>query len=333
MPAKGGRGAQPFWTRPPLFRGTAIAQILRGQIHFQKWPKKRGRPKSPVTREHNAKFKEANYAVKFVDSQARWWAERVAKGGPVYPRDLLLSLMYGRLFETLIIDGQEWNSVAVRNDISHDLDIVAGKEIGTLLARGSAGWQALVPTEENLVLTSNGPDALPSYRAAGGGGSQVSFFGTSEWGGYSTHASASKGVYFDPAMSLSMVAAFIAMKEFANAEYIVQLWSMDGTTLVEKIAESLPWTATATGERGVYVPFISPAFIDPGNFYYLCQNRTDATDTTPCGANGYGSDIKGFPWAVRPPKTVLFKKDPQPDDVVNLYQTYQCWLVLPVAVL
>lgn len=149
--------------RPPRSQGVIVGQITRGRLHWQKWPRKRGRVRSERLKALNFRFAVVSQLVKFADDQARWITEQLAQHGPVYPRDLLTAAVYGRLFEVIETNEGTFYSMALLNDISHDLDVLNASEIGTILVRTPQGWRGLAPGPEGDVLTSHGPDQTPTW--------------------------------------------------------------------------------------------------------------------------------------------------------------------------
>ena len=99
-------------------KARTVTYISRGALIASSWPKKRGRPKSAITREQNEWFTQANQLAKYADGQALWMAIELSRHSPWYPRDILISAMAGRRSETLTLDGLEILERAGQDELS-----------------------------------------------------------------------------------------------------------------------------------------------------------------------------------------------------------------------
>lgn len=97
--------ADPRKQRFPALSGRLILYARRGQLIVQAWPRKRGRPKSPITREQNEWFTAVNRLAKRCDPGQQKIAIEATKGTGLYPRDLLIALMAGGMVEPVYPDG------------------------------------------------------------------------------------------------------------------------------------------------------------------------------------------------------------------------------------
>lgn len=154
----------------PALRGRVVIQHRGGQVIASKWPRRRGKPKSAKTLEQNEWFRQANILARYADWKSQWQAIRLSKNSGWYPRDILMSLMAGRFIELIVIDGEEYYSVALRDDVSKDLDIVTGKAPWVIMVRGSDLWEPLANPTIKSVLQCDGPNQLPHWEPGGGGG-------------------------------------------------------------------------------------------------------------------------------------------------------------------
>ncbi len=82
-----------------------MVDTFRGQIRVRKWPRKRGPPKSQVTRDQNTWFKQANDIAKRLEPTQQNLAIEMTKGTGLYPRDLLLRQQAGGIYEVSFEDG------------------------------------------------------------------------------------------------------------------------------------------------------------------------------------------------------------------------------------
>lgn len=76
----------------------------KGKLYVRKWPKKRGKPKSPATKFMNEWFRDAQQKMNYVDGRAMDFAISATKQTGLYPRDLMLRAASKGLF---IIDDPE----------------------------------------------------------------------------------------------------------------------------------------------------------------------------------------------------------------------------------
>lgn len=263
----------------PSYTGNITTYVRNGRLIYAKYRKKSGKPKSQITRDQNEWFRQANLLAKYAPSDDQWMVIEVAKGGPWYPRDLLMSAMRGRLFEVLIIDGQEYRAVAVVEDVSSDLDFVAGTVEGTLLVRGASLWQALVPTTAGHVLTSNGADTLPSYQAGGGGGG-ASLATQFPLTSYSGSAYAWKGFNFiaDRTFNITNLSAIINATSGHKYRGSVIEYNA-GLTIDAIVQTTAEITSGVTTRLVLQEPLGATALIEEGKRYMIGWSRTDGTDT------------------------------------------------------
>lgn len=146
-----------------------MLDVVNGQERARAWPKERGRKKHPKTAEQNEWFRQAQWATKFMAPEMYWQAQQAVQGTPLLPRDILTMMMAGRLAGFVAPDGRRLWSVAVQNDVSTALDVIADLP-GSMLVRGVNGWQAILSGPAEYVLRSQGEDLPPIWSPGGGGG-------------------------------------------------------------------------------------------------------------------------------------------------------------------
>ena len=283
--------------KTPSFSKNITLTVQKGQLRMSAWAKKRGKPKSQKTRDQNEWFRQANFLAKYAPGEDQWMAIEVAKNGPWYPRDLLMSAMAGRLFEVINIDGQEYTAVAVRDDVSSDLDFVGGTVKGTILVRGEELWQALVPTVVGHVLTSNGADALPSYQAGGAGGGR-SRAATMPNTAFSASAFATKGFPFKAAQDFTIHRVGTRINATAGHTYRGYIAEADASGMILALTgETADVVAGATAAGPFSADLLAPAAIVAGKFYAICWGRRDGADTFAflCGGITGGTGMTGLP--------------------------------------
>ncbi len=146
-----------------------MIDTLRGVLRVRKWPKKRGTPRSALQRWWIDWFRQANILAKYVDGASQARAIAMTKGSGLYPRDVLLKAMRGRLYHFVDQDGNKWFPMAGIQDISDTLDMLA-QNIGSVLVRAVDRWRAPDPGNLNDVLTYKGIAAPPVWQAPSAGG-------------------------------------------------------------------------------------------------------------------------------------------------------------------
>lgn len=81
-----------------------MVDTVRGRLRVRKWPRKRGTPKSPLVRQWNDWFRDANYLAKRAPGHAQNAAIELTKGTGLYPRDLMLRAMSKGLIDIAELD-------------------------------------------------------------------------------------------------------------------------------------------------------------------------------------------------------------------------------------
>lgn len=336
---KGKRRLQPPGRRSLPSKNVAIAQTYRGQLHWQKWPRKRGKPRHPKLVELTTRFRLALTLAKYADDQAMWMVNEVAKHGPVYPRDLHLAAMYGRLFEVLNTDEGTFHSMALALDISADLDILTNKAPGALLVRGPDRWIALLPGDAGQVLTSNGPDAPATFQPGGGAGSQV-YTAPRCANTASGNAFASKGFFIRPLRDYSIAAMTIRVNPgSAGNTWKAAIWQIDSGLKITALLAEPAGQVLATGWQTVTYALDPPAVIAADTPYYFAFRNSSGADTNaiPC-ARPTASDA--FPNMLTDlyffggselQAARLAKANPAIGDTVSASGALECWMGLTVA--
>lgn len=129
------------------------------------WPKKRGRPKSPITREQNAEFKRTMEAIKYLPGIIQTPHIEATQGLALLPRDTMTMMLYGTLFAVQFDDGRKIYPMAARETVSDSLDILSQVE-GTILYRGPDFWMALPPGPSGAYLRMDPATDLPMWQEA-----------------------------------------------------------------------------------------------------------------------------------------------------------------------
>ena len=146
-----------------------MIDVVRGVIRVRRWPKKRGRPRSASQRFWVDWFRQANLLAKYASAYDQTRAIELSEGKPLYPRDVLLQAMRGRLYNWTDENGWRWFSVAAIGDISEALDVLA-QTVGSVLVRATDRWRDAGAGAAGDVLKHQGPGAAPIWLPATGGG-------------------------------------------------------------------------------------------------------------------------------------------------------------------
>ncbi len=115
----------PLAQRLASHRGRTITYTHRGILVTQKWPRKRGTPTSAKQLWWIDWFTQANKLAKYADPMSQVRAIDMTKGTGLYPRDVLLKAMRGRLHWWADETGWKWFPMAATQAVSNSLDTVA----------------------------------------------------------------------------------------------------------------------------------------------------------------------------------------------------------------
>ena len=146
-----------------------MIDTVRGVLRVRKWPKKRGTPRSALQRWWVDWFTQANLLAKYADGLSQANAIKITKGTGLYPRDVFLMAMRGRLYWWTDETGWKWFPMAALQDVSKALDVL-GQTVGDVLVRATDRWRPAPDASDGFVLTHKGPDASPVWELPSGGG-------------------------------------------------------------------------------------------------------------------------------------------------------------------
>ena len=158
--------------RLPSLRNVVMVDTVRGVLRVRKWPKKYGKPRSALQAWWIDWFKQANLLAKYADPMSQRRAIELTKGSGLYPRDVLLQAMRGRLYVWRDDTGWKWYPVAAIGDISESLDVLA-QTIGSVLVRATDRWRSAVAGNPGDVLTYQGNAAPPEWVTPAAAGSAI----------------------------------------------------------------------------------------------------------------------------------------------------------------
>ncbi len=264
--------------RSESLSGKVMVDTVRGVLRVRKWPRKRGTPKSASQRWWNDWFRQANLLAKYVDAATMRKAIELTANTGMYPRDIILKAMRGRLYIWQDQTGKVWYPMAAIQDISESLDVLA-QAVGSVLVRAADRWRAPEGAAIGNVLTYQGEDAAPVWGPSAAGGltySQLAF-GASEIGNY-----ASQGWGQDVAVPVTVYGASVRLSGTGSLAGFVGLYLCGAGTW--DISEVLAVTPTVLGPTSalpyLYLPFDTPVAVAADARLIALWTRTDATSTT-----------------------------------------------------
>lgn len=149
-----------------------MVDTVRGALRVRKWPKKYGKPRSALQAWWIDWFRQANLLAKYVDGMTAARAITLTKGTGLYPRDIILKAMRGRLYYWTDENGKKWFPMAAVQNITDTLDVLA-QTVGSVLVRAVDRWRAPDPGNLNDVLTLQGTPPVPAWSPGAGGGAGV----------------------------------------------------------------------------------------------------------------------------------------------------------------
>lgn len=154
--------------RPATFRTGVYFRSLGGQLIAQMKPRPRGRGGTPKQLENQAKFADARRAIRYMDANQVYIAEVMSRGFPQMPSDILMKAMLGAMGPLQFTNHVEMRSVGERDEVTDALDLL-GRTQGGILVRRADMWDILGPSQAGHVLTTQGPDADPTWTPGAGG--------------------------------------------------------------------------------------------------------------------------------------------------------------------
>lgn len=153
----------------PSLRNVVMIDTVRGVLRVRKWPKKYGKARSALQQYWIDWFRQANLLAKYADGAQQARAIAMTKGSGLYPRDVMLKAMRGRLYTWADTTGWKWYPMAAIQDVSDSLDALA-QTVGSILVRASDRWRDAAAGIAGDVLTNMGPGVAPEWQPAAGGG-------------------------------------------------------------------------------------------------------------------------------------------------------------------
>jgi len=152
-----------------LSRGGFIINDGKFGPYASKWPKKRGKAKTPYDRFRQKEFGIAATMASNPMDLDYICAESSVKGTHLVPRDWLLMCTMGLAYVITLEDGTEYVPYRhVTNNPQYVFEQLTS-DPGSIIYRGQDYWYGLNPGNAGQVLTMR--DGLPSWQFVSGGGS------------------------------------------------------------------------------------------------------------------------------------------------------------------
>lgn len=158
-----------------------IGASLKGQFYqYQrhgkwvtaKWPKKRGKAKSPAQLQAEKDFASVCRAIKLTAAEVQMYARANAAGTPMLPRDAMMAALYGNGPTIRTYSGKVIKPMANKLLSSTVLDAIGWQE-GDILYRGQDAWEVLRAGGPGQVLTMPEIGKVPYWAPSSGGGAPL----------------------------------------------------------------------------------------------------------------------------------------------------------------
>jgi hypothetical protein len=117
-----------------------MLDLVNGKVRARKWPQKRGKKATLAQQEQREKFRKAQVAYRYIAPTMAKDLEAATRQTPLYPRDILTSILYNRFVSFRLADGKVRYPMTSRNDVSAALDAITQTE-GATLVRGTDYWE------------------------------------------------------------------------------------------------------------------------------------------------------------------------------------------------
>lgn len=124
-----------------------MQDVSGGVERLRAWPSKRKKKRSTAERQREERFRGAQDATKFMAPEMYAQAVEAVKGTPLLPRDILTSMLYGRLCIFQLSDGRMIYPMSNAIGTSEALDTLT-QTPGQAVIRGEDGWIPYTPATE-----------------------------------------------------------------------------------------------------------------------------------------------------------------------------------------
>ncbi len=129
-----------------------MLDVSNGEPRMRIWPSPRGKSATEAQAAQRAWFRQASWAIKWMNPDMVAQVMAARQGLPLLPRDMLMMMLSGRLASTFNKQGQRIYPMAARLDVSESLDTISQIQ-NTILVRGPEYWVG-------VTFDPNGPAAV-----------------------------------------------------------------------------------------------------------------------------------------------------------------------------
>lgn len=154
--------------------GVFYTRRTRKGFSVVKWPRKQPTPATALQADRQKLIALAARVTTYMTPQEQDFARKVAAVTKLLPRDFLMLALFQRIGTFIGRDGKKRYSVAAMQDVSDLLDALWQLK-GGILVRDETWWTGL-PAGVSGDLLQMGPDGLPIWSPAAGGGSGAGEF-------------------------------------------------------------------------------------------------------------------------------------------------------------
>jgi len=248
----------------PAARGTKIngayltVRQKDGSLVVRAWPRKRGHYQSQRQRDWGEWFGAVSRWATSPDPGSQLYALQVVVGTIFMPRDVLIKIAAGKLWDVQLADGTNlWNIWLMADQIQVMLDTIT-ETPGSLLYRSPQGWVAVEPTKSGDILTLTDNAATPRWAppSGGKGGATVA---PAPSGTTNNTVAQTKGLAFTPLLDLALYGVWARATYRAGDK--VQGWvvALNDLTVSEILGMSDEIDITSTTNTPIYfeLPFVA----------------------------------------------------------------------------
>jgi len=243
--------------RGPGLNKAVMIDTVRGQGRIRKWPKGRTIAKGTAQRARNDKFRVASQFMKYLTAREWFVITEAVKGTPLMPRDVMMMLLYLRIYQIQnSIEGTIY-SMAERQDVSDSLDVL-GSTPGFTLIRGAEFWEA-----------------APS--SGGGSGMLFNWHENQRPSRFQLYNGAFQGCEYDVAQTIQITDCACYADYIDTGTYQMMIAEVSSGSVIQALTMSDELVMTATTTDMFY--FKISTTMTAGKRYAIMIGRTDAGAT------------------------------------------------------
>lgn len=234
-------------TRRP---GRLLTTVTKGgNFIAKKWPRKRGPIKSEAQAETAEQFRLAQKAANEAFSWFYIEAENMAQGTIWNRREILVKAAQGTLMEIRMRNGEFYgNWFVLAREIQALLDTIIDVT-GAILVRTPDGWEAITPAASGYVLTSNGPDFIPSYQP-GAAPEETWQWSSCQWDNQMSGSNIAQGIDLWPAVDAEINKIAFRVGIYSGATYGLTICTLLSNDRIGSILLTQDVTAAVFAANG-----------------------------------------------------------------------------------